>query len=262
MRESAGESYAAFLARLVRDGDEETVVAACRALPAWFTPESTEAMRAVADVATDPGRRRREWDAAAQQLAWFPLGPVGGPILRGVIRGLQELAVTPDPQARADALRRLAGIGEALRVRRGSAQTLLIADALALSMHAVGLYADAAALTWDTSLAAVCHGEHHTARWERLLDLVEERPERLPLGSGFHLDAPTPRARAALLAAARLLRERGSPAAGVMALALVSAGGRATSWDETWRAELMALRDHTDHDTATAAFLLDPEQNC
>ncbi|WP_371749473.1 hypothetical protein OG302_38995 [Streptomyces sp. NBC_01283] len=259
--ESAREAYADFLARLVRDGDEETVVAACRALPAWFTPESADAMRAVADVATDPGRRRRAWEAAAQQLAWFPLGPVGGPILKDVIRRLQELAVTPDPRARADGLRRLSGVAEAIRVRQGSARTLLIADALALSLHAVGLYADAAALTWDTSLAAVRHGVHHAARWERLLDLIEERPERLPLGSGFHLDAPTPRARGALLAAARLLRERGTPAAGVMALALVRVGGRATCWDETWRDELAALRDHPDHDTAIAAFLLASEQH-
>lgn len=259
--ESAGEAYAAFLARLVRDGDEETVVAACRALPAWFTPESADAMRAVADVATDPGRRRREWNAAAQQLTWFPLGPVGGPILKDVIRRLQELAVTPDPRVRADALRRLSGIAEAIRVGQGSARTLLIADALALSLHAVGLYADAAALTWDTSLAAVRHGVHHAGRWERLLDLVEERPERLALGSGFPLDASTPRVRGALLAAARLLRERGTPAAGVMALALVRVGGRATSWDATWRAELVALREHADHDTAMAAFLLDSEQH-
>ncbi|MGW5861326.1 hypothetical protein ACWFRJ_04000 [Streptomyces sp. NPDC055239] len=67
-----------------------------------------------------------------------------------------------------------------MRVRRGSSQTTLIADALALSMHAVGLCTHAAALTWDTSLAAVRHGEHHAARLKRLLDLVEERPERLP----------------------------------------------------------------------------------
>ncbi|MFG2500574.1 hypothetical protein ACGFSB_20455 [Streptomyces sp. NPDC048441] len=261
VRESAGEAYAAFLARLVREGDEETVVAACRALPAWFTPESDDAMRAVAGVATDSRRSRREWDAAAQQLAWFPLGPTGGAVLKDAIRRLQELGGASDPQTRADALRRIAGIGEALRVRRGSAETLRTADALALSMHTVGLYADAVTLTWHTSLAAVRHGEHRAERWERLLDLVEERPERLPLGTGVQLDAPTQRARAALLAAARLLRERGSPAAGVMALALVRAGGRVTSWDETWRGELECLRDHADHDTATAAFLVDPERN-
>ncbi|MEV0522437.1 hypothetical protein AB0I66_03350 [Streptomyces sp. NPDC050439] len=261
VKESAGQAYADFLARLVRDGDEETVVAACRALPAWFTPRSADAMRAVADVATDPGRSRREWDTAAQQLAWFPPGPVGGPILKSVIERLQSLAVAPDPQVRADALRRLSGIAEAVHVRRGSAQTLLVADALALSLRAVGLYPDAAALTWDTSLAAVRHGQHDAARWERLLELVEERPERLPLASALQLDVPTPRARAALLAAARLLRERGTPVAGVMALALVRAGGRATSWDATWRAELVALRDHTDHDTAMGAFVLAAEQN-
>ncbi|MFG2647808.1 hypothetical protein [Streptomyces sp. NPDC048436] len=261
VRESSGEAYAAFLARLVREGDEETVIAACRALPAWFTPESADAMRDVADVATDPGRRRREWETAAQQLAWFPSGPVGRTILRGVIQRLQELAGAPHPQARVDALRRLMGIAEALRVRRGSAQTLLIADALALAMNAVGLYAGAAALTWDTSLAAVRHGEHRAGRWERLLDLVEEHPERLPLGSGVHPEIPTPRARAALLAGARLMRERGTPVAGAMALALVRTGGPATQWDETWRAELMALRDHADHDTAIAALLVSPERN-
>lgn len=261
VRESAEEAYAAFLARLVREGDEETVVAACRALPAWFTPDSADAMRAVADVATDPGRGRRQWDTAAQQLAWFPQGPVAEPILRDVFDRLQELGVASDNQVRADALRRLVGIGEALRVGRGSAQALLIADALALSMHTVGLYADSAALTWGTSLAAIRHGELHAERWERLLALVEERPERLSPGSGVQLEASTQRARGALLAAARLLRERGSPVAGVMALALVRAGGRATSWDETWRGELESLRCHADHDTATAAFLLDPERN-
>ncbi|MGW0908503.1 hypothetical protein [Streptomyces sp. NPDC002853] len=261
VNEGAGEAYADFLARLVRDGDEETVVAACRALPAWFTPRSADAMRAVADVATDLGRSRREWDAAAQQWAWFPPGAAGGTILKSVIRRLQDRAGTPDPQVRADALRRLSGIAEAVRVRRGSAQTLLVADSLALALHAVGLYPDAAALTWDTSLAAVRHGRHSVARWERLLVLVGERPERLPLASALHLDVPTPPARAALLAAARLLRERGTPVAGVMALALVRAGGRATSWDETWRAELVALREHTDHDTAMGALILAAERN-
>ncbi|WP_367038825.1 hypothetical protein [Streptomyces sp. Je 1-332] len=259
--ESVGEAYADFLARLVREGDQETVIAACRALPAWFTPTSADAMRAVAHVAADPDRRRREWDTAAQQLVWFPLGPVAGRILRDVIRRLRDRALAPDPQLRADALRRLSGIGAAMRVRRGSGQTLRIADALAHSLHAVGLYADAATLTWDTSLAAVRHGVHHAGRWERLLDLVEERPERLPVERGSHPEIPTPRARAALLAAVRLLRERGTPAAGVMALALVRVGGRATSWDETWRAELAALRAHADHDTAMAALLLDPEQS-
>lgn len=260
VRESAGEAYADFLAGLVRDGDEETVVAACRALPAWFTPGSADAMRVVADVVTDPERRRREWNAAAQQLACFPPGPAGRHILTGVIGRLQERAVTPDPQGRADALRRLCGIAEAVRVRRGSVQMLGIADTLAAALRTVGLYAEAAALTWDTSLAAVRHGEHCAERWERLLDLVEERPERLPLDSGLHLDVATPRARAAHLKAARLLRERGTPTAGVMALALVRVGGRASSWEEPWRAELAALREHADHDTAMAAFLLATEE--
>ncbi|MFH8487299.1 hypothetical protein [Streptomyces longisporoflavus] len=258
---SAQESYVNFLARLVREGDEDTVVAACRALPAWVTPASADAMRAVAEVATDPARRRKVWDAAARQLVFFPLEAAGRLILDDVVGRLEDRAATPDPHVRADALRRIAGISEALHVRRGSAPTLLFADALAQSMQAVGLYAGAAALLRETSLAAVRLGEHHAGRWERLMDLVEERPERLRLEGGFSLDVPTPRARAALLAAVRLLRERGTPTAGVTALALVSVGGRATSWDETWRAELTALRAHADHDTAMAAFLLDPDHH-
>ncbi|MEU7581573.1 hypothetical protein AB0B50_28660 [Streptomyces sp. NPDC041068] len=73
------------------------------------------------------------------------------------------------------------------------------------------------------------------------------------------MDARAPRARAALLAAVRLLRERGTPTSGETALALVVIGGRGSSWDEVWRSELAALRDHEDHDTAMAALLVDPE---
>ncbi|MEU6761816.1 hypothetical protein ABZ916_04770 [Streptomyces sp. NPDC046853] len=259
--ESAQGPYANFLARLVREGGSETVVAACGALPAWLTPDAADAMRALAEVTTDPARCRKEWDAAARQLALFPPGPVAESLLEGIIGRLQEHAGTPDPQARAVALRRLSGIGEALHVRRGSSRTLRMADVLARSMQSVGLYADAAALAWETSLAAVHLGRHHPERWELLLDLVEEHPQRLSLRGGSYVDVPSPRARGALLAAARLLRERGTPVAGVLALALVRVGGPSTTWDETWRAELTALRDHADHDTAMAAFLLDPDRN-
>ncbi|TGB12389.1 hypothetical protein [Streptomyces sp. MZ04] len=256
--ESVGVAYTAFLTRLVKEGTEETVVAACRALPAWFTPESADAMRTVAHVITDRRRSRGEWETAAQQLLWFPLGAEGGPILRDAMRTLQERADAADPRLRADALRRLAGIGESLPISRGSPRSLLVADAVALSLRAVGLYRETAALTWKSALAAIRHGEHHAQRWEQLLALVEERPERLPFSTGVSVDVPTARARAALLAAVRLLRERGTPASGSLALDLVRAGSRATSWDETWRAELEALRNHEDHDTAMAALLVDP----
>ncbi|MFE0136774.1 hypothetical protein ACFWY6_35235 [Streptomyces sp. NPDC059037] len=257
--ESVGVAYTAFLTRLVKEGTKETAVAACRALPAWFTPESTDAMRAVAHVITDRQRSTWEWETAAQQLLWFPLRAEGGPILRDAMRTLQErVDAARDPELRADALRRLAGIGESLPVSRGSQRSLLVADAVAFSLRAVGLYREAAALTWKAALAAIRHGEHHAQRWEQLLALVEERPERLPFTTGVSVDVPTPRARAALLAAVRLLRERGTPVTGALALDLVRAGSRATGWDETWRGELAALRDHEDHDTAMAALLVDP----
>ncbi|MEV0323745.1 hypothetical protein ACIBKX_24770 [Streptomyces sp. NPDC050658] len=256
--ESLGAAYRAFLTRLVREGDKETVVAACRGLAAWFTPETDDAVRTVAEVITDQRRSKREWEAAARLLPWFPAGPVGAAVLQDTARRLQERAAATDPQAKADALRRLSGIGDALQVRRGSPRTLLAADAVVLWLRAAGLCREAAALTWETSLAAIRHGEHDTQRWERLLQLIEERPERLPSSGGVSLDARGPRARAALLAAVRLLRERGTPAAGVLALALVRVGGPATSWEEAWRGELAALREHGDQDTAVAALLIDP----
>ncbi|GGS13610.1 hypothetical protein GCM10010252_61280 [Streptomyces aureoverticillatus] len=255
--DSAAAAYRPFLARLVREGDDDTVVAACRALPGWLTPDSGDAMRAMADLVVDPGRGRRLWSVAAQGLAHFPPGPVGECVLKDVFRALQERAGEQDPQGRADALRRLAGVAGAPRVQRGPAGALPAADALAATLHTVGLTREATRLLWEASLSALRHGQYDPARWEKLLLLVEERPDRLPQGPDLYLDIDGPRAREALLAAARMLRERGTPVAGVMALALVSAAGRAISWEQPWRDELSALCDHEDADTAMAALLVE-----
>ncbi|EPH44251.1 hypothetical protein ABT390_09810 [Streptomyces aurantiacus] len=258
--DSASAAYRSFLARLVREGGDDTVVAACRVLPGWLTPESGDAMRAVADLVVDPGRGLRLRSVAAQELAHFPPGPVAESVLTNVFRALQGRAGQQDPQVRADALRRLAGVAGALRVRRGPAATLPAADALAATLHTVGLAREAARLLWEASLAALRHGQYDPERWEKLLLLVEERPDRLPHGSDLYLDIDGPRAREALLAAARMLRERGTPVAGVMALALVSAAGQTISSEQTWRDELSALRGHTDPDTAAAALLVEAKR--
>jgi hypothetical protein len=258
--DSGREAYAAFLARLVEDGDEEAAVAACRALPAWVTPGATDSMRALVDAFAAPERPRRVWDAAARQLVLLPPGAAAEALLRGAFDALRERGRSPDAQVRADALRRLHGCSDVLEPGRGGWEALRIADALTDALEAVGLYSDAARLTWNAAMACVRLGEHEEHRWERLLRLCDERPQRLRPLEYVSADLGRPRVRAALLAAAHALRARGTPVSGPLALMLVHLGGRGTAWDDSWRAELDALRAHEDHDTAVGALLVDPEE--
>ncbi|QDQ15214.1 hypothetical protein [Streptomyces spectabilis] len=257
VRDSMAQAYRAFLIRLLKEADEESAVAACRALSAWCAPDSDDVLRALVAVAVDRARSRRQWNAAAGQLMWLPLGPSGLHVLTDAFRELQRQGTGTDRQGREDALRRLAGIADAVpQVQHATVETLHVADELAAALCAVGLCREAARLLWDTCLAALRHGRYDQERWEGLLELVEERPERLAFAREPYLDVDEPRARSALLTAARLLGERGTPVSGLMALTLVGAGGRATSWEDSWQAELAALRRHADGDTATAALLL------
>ncbi|MBB5105667.1 hypothetical protein [Streptomyces spectabilis] len=257
VRDSMAPAYRAFLMRLLKEADEETAVAACRALPAWCAQDSDDVLRALIAVAVDRARSPRQWNAAARQLMWLPLGPSGLRALTNAFHELRRQGTGADRQGREDALRRLAGIADAVpQVQHATVESLSVADELATALCAVGLRREAVRLLWDICLAALRHGRCDQERWEGLLELVEERPERLAFAREPYLDVDEPRARSALLTAARLLRERGTPVSGLMALALVGAGGRATSWDDTWQAELAALRRHEDSDTATAALLL------
>ncbi|WP_030572067.1 hypothetical protein [Streptomyces aureocirculatus] len=88
------------------------------------------------------------------------------------------------------------------------------------------------------------NGRYDERRWEKLLRLVEERPYRLPACRDPYVDVDGPPAPEAMLAAARMLRDRGTPVARVMALTLVRTAGEATSWEEAWPSELVALRGH------------------
>ncbi len=258
VRDSMTQAYRTFLTRLLKETDDETAVAVCRALPAWCAPDSDDVLRALVAVAVDPARSRRQWNAAARELIWLPLGPSGLRVLADAFQELRQRGIAADRQVREDAVRRLAGIADALsRAQHATVETLPVIDELAAALCAVGLRRGAARLLWDTCLAALRHGRCDRERWEGLLSLVEERPERLALSGEPYLDVDAPRARSALLNAARLLRERGTPVSGLMALTLVNAGGQAASWEDAWMGELEALRRHEDGDTATAALLLD-----
>ncbi|WP_327715582.1 hypothetical protein OG381_08905 [Streptomyces sp. NBC_00490] len=247
------EAYAAFLVRLVETGDEDTAVAACQVLATWPAPGGA---RALADALAAPARPRKVWDAAARQLVRLPPGPLTEAALRGAFDALAARAV--DPRTRADALRRLHACAE-YSDPGGCAEPPTMLDALADTLETVGLHADAARVSWDSAMALVRDGEHDEHRWEKVARQCEAGAGRLPARHDVPADLHRPRVRAALLAAARTLRARGSAVTGRLALDLVRAGGRAASWDEPWRAELDALRAHQDADTVVDALLVDPD---
>lgn len=255
------EAYEALLVRLVKEGDENTVHAACQVLPAWLGPESTEAMRALAEVVVAPERPRRVWETAARQLLRLPSVPAAETVLRAAFATLAERARARDPRTRTDALRRLHGCAGALQPAGGGGHLApVVLDVLADTLEAVGLHADAARLGWEAALNAVREGDPAERRWERLARLCEAGPGRLPTTEYVPVDLSRPRVRATALAAVRTLRARETAASGLLALALVRAGGRAARWDEPWRAELDALRAHQDPDTAMGALLTDPDK--
>ncbi|MET8451747.1 hypothetical protein [Streptomyces sp. NPDC005209] len=257
--DTKGEPYTAFLVRLVREGGEDAAVAAVRALPIWLTPEATDATEVIAEALVDPGRSRRVWEAAAGQLAWFPSGPGAENAARAAFEALAERARAEDPRVRVAALRRLHACSGVVQPGAAVGRALHLLDALADTLAAVGLKADAAQLTWEAALDAVRRGRHEEHRWERLARLCEAGPGRMPGATAYApLDLRRARERAALLAAARSLRARATPVSGLLALALVRAGGRGTDWATPWRDELDALRAHDDPDTAMAALLVDP----
>ncbi|MFG2134030.1 hypothetical protein ACGFNV_40590 [Streptomyces sp. NPDC048751] len=246
-----------FLARLVKEGDEDTVVAACQALPAWLVPDASDAISALVGAVVAQASPREVWETAARQLARLPAGPVVEAAVRGAFTALGERARAGDPEVRADALRRLHGCAQAVHP---GGRALHLLDVLADTLDDAGLHADAAHLSWDLAMDSVRRGRHEEHRWERLVRLCETGPGRLPGPLHVSMDLDRPGVPAAALASARTLRARGTAVSGLLALALVRAGGQASAWDEPWRAELMALRDHTAPDTAMGALLLDVDR--
>lgn len=259
--DTKAEPYRAFLVRLVEEGGEDAAVAACQSLGGRLTPEAGDALRVLAEVMADPDRPHRLWSAAVQQLLRFPPGPAAEAAARTAFDAMAGRARADDPEARAEALRRLHEWCEVIRPRLGGGNALHLLDGLAGTLESVGLNADAARLSWEAGVAAVRLGLHEEQRWERPARLCEAFPGRLSgITDYVTVDMDRPSTRAALLAAARCLRSRATAASGVLALALVRAGGRGTDWAQPWRAELEALRAHQDPDIALEALLVDPDR--
>ncbi|MFF7449371.1 MULTISPECIES: hypothetical protein [unclassified Streptomyces] len=253
------EPYADLLVRLVETGDDDSAAAACEVLPDWLAPGEARGVHVLADAFLAPARPCKVWEAAARRLLSLPPGPVTGSVLRGAFDALAER--TREPHARAEALRRLHACAEYSDSvdQGGGAGSSAVLDALADTLETVGLRADAARVSWDTAMAAVRKGVHDAHRWERLARSCEAGAGRLPTRHTVPIDLHRAGVSAALLAAARTLRTRGTAVTGRLALDLVRAGGRATSWEEPWRLELDALRAHQDTDTAVDALMVEPD---
>ncbi|MDG9715597.1 hypothetical protein [Streptomyces sp. DH24] len=247
--DAAAMAYTGFLTRLVEEGDEDTVVAACAVLPSWSAGQAS----VLAGLVTDAGRPRKVWQAAARGLLGTPPGPTAVDAFRTLA------ARARDPRERVDALWRLHACVDALHPHQTVHTAPRVVEALVDALEEAGLHADAARLGWDTALDSVRHGEHDQVRWERLLRLCETAPGRLPATQHVSVDFHPAHVRAAALTTARFLRARGTGVAGSLALRLVQGVGRAADWDEPWRAELDALRAYPDPDTAMEALLVDPD---
>ncbi|MEU4492122.1 hypothetical protein AB0F96_01355 [Streptomyces sp. NPDC023998] len=255
----AHAAYTRFLANLLDvcgEDDEELARAVCSALHSWSAADRKTAYTALAATVLAPVHSDCVWTLGVAHLARQGGDErASGPLLE-VLRTLLARTRDEKPHTRAWALRRLDGCAAALCRFPAASDPLTLADPVAEILEEAGLFARSARLLWTAALASVRNGDPAPALRERLLRLIEDRPERLPLDDDhtFALDNDP----GALLGFVRWLRERGTPAAGRCALHLVNRIGHTTSWQEPWLGEAEALRAHPDPDTALAALLTGP----
>ncbi|WP_371656017.1 MULTISPECIES: hypothetical protein [unclassified Streptomyces] len=289
--------YIAFLARVVREGDDDSAAAACATLAGRVVGESPvmrDAAHALGEAAVEERRPWKVWHAAVAAIAGMNSSAVGAEgaegdestdvavvaeaaevtraaevamgrpssdVLGHVLSVLVETATASsntEHVRRRDALRRLEGCANAVSSGYGSYVEVRRADALATALEDAGLLREAARLALDAAWAALRRGDPAPERWAKALRLADDHPGRLPDLSGFSLGATPVRHAETTLRTARMLRERGTPSAGLLAVVLVRASGARTGWDAAWRTELSALRRHPDPDTAMAALLTEP----
>ncbi|PKV89239.1 hypothetical protein [Streptomyces sp. TLI_146] len=277
-RSVTSAAYIAFLARVVREGDDDSAAAACATLHGRIVgegPAMRDAAHALAEAAVAEGRPQKVWHASIAGIAAIgengAIGEIGEgadvamgrpptDVLGQVLGALVDKATanSSTEHVRRDALRRLERCADAVSSGYGSYVDMRRADAMAAALEDAGLLHEAARLALDAAWAALRRADPAPKRWAKALRLVENHPGRLPDLSGFSLGATPVRHAEATLRTARMLRERGTPSAGLLAMALVRAAGARTGWDAPWRTELSALRRHTDPDTAMAALLTEP----
>ncbi|WP_189718877.1 hypothetical protein, partial [Streptomyces chryseus] len=183
-------AYTAFLVGLLRDGDDDTVVDACRALPAQAGPEGApDLARRLAEIAVDPARACKVWNEAVRQLVSLPLTPDTPPLMASAFRTLLHRAGSDDTEIRADALRRLDACAETLAARQDDADLRAVTDSAIDALVTAGLLRRAVALAQEAALCAIRRADAAPALWDRLLELIGKRPERLLPNGSLHLEA-------------------------------------------------------------------------
>ncbi|GAA0597545.1 hypothetical protein [Streptomyces crystallinus] len=277
-RSVSSAAYITFLARLVRESDDDTAAAACATLAgrvAGNSPAMRDAARALGEAAIAQGRPRRVWHAAiaavvgiastaeaddtsgAAEAGEVSAGRRSSDALSYVLNHLVDTVKSSSSteDVRQEALRRLAGCANAVSSGYGSPVQVRRADAMATALEDAGLLREAARLALDAAWAALRRGDATPERWVKALRLLDDHPGRLPELNSFSLGSTPVRHPKTTLRTARMLRERGTPTAGLLAVALVQTAGARTGWSAPWRTELSALRRHADPDTAMAALL-------
>ncbi|MEV0090775.1 hypothetical protein [Streptomyces sp. NPDC050738] len=255
------ERYARLVADVCATDDEPTASAAFRALAQW-APWSPDAPDVLATAATDLDNRAT-WTAAA--LGLVVAAAATPESARGLCRALTVLA---ESAPGADA--------EELRDRPARQRIDYLADRLAAPSRTGGDTASPAALeaagvlaTYDEYvpqsvgiLVARCDLDGGVqslqSSLDRLAEATEDRPALAARTAGslaLRLDRREDRGDAdALAAVARVLAGHGSHARGLLAAALVSAGGSRSDWAAPWREQLRALRRHPVADVREAAL--------
>ncbi|MEU5437548.1 hypothetical protein AB0G73_29825 [Streptomyces sp. NPDC020719] len=267
-RTTTSPTYLTFLTRLVRDGEDDAAGAACGALYGRIVGETeviTDAARALGEAAVDPVRPRTVWYAAMTTLATAADPPTRDAVremldvlVRGGRADADRESAVGAAGSRAAALQRLNSCASVLDSRYGHSITEERVSGLSAALEEAGLLRDAARLATDAALAALRRDDPAPEQWARALRLIEGHPARMPDLDSYALGSALERPTETVRGTARMLRERGTPAAGLLALALVRAAGVRTRWDEAWRAELDALRRHPDADVAMEALLVEP----
>ncbi|MEV6399675.1 hypothetical protein AB0M39_33660 [Streptomyces sp. NPDC051907] len=254
-------AYTRFLARLLDDcgkDDEQLAWAVCGALRVWSAAAPGPAYASLAAAALRPGLSNQVWERAVAHLT----GRAGDGDERAsdslveTLRALLRQTPEASPDDRVWAVRRLDGCAAALCNASTPNARMPFAEPVVEILQEAGLAARAARVLWTAALASLQFGDPAPERWERLLRLIEERPERLPLDDDRSLSLG--RRSATLRTVVQRLRERGTPASGSCALFLVRRAGASTSWQSPWPEELEALRAHPDPDTAMGALLAGP----
>ncbi|MFF4232799.1 hypothetical protein [Streptomyces sp. NPDC001820] len=212
--------------------------------------------------------KRQSWRSAVDGLAAAaPSGPEAG---RAVERALQAL-VTADTEALEDtcdagadrdrpARRRIEYLVARLSwesvSRPGALRPVLTAAAELLARHDA-FVAQAAALLVE-SLDLNAEPAELQAAFGRLVSLHDGRPA-LAVRTADVLEKriggrQRPGDTGTLLSAAGRLADSGGRTEGLLAVAVVAAGGSRISWTEPWRVQLRKLRRHADADVRDAAL--------